>query len=349
MRKMNISQSAGLKKKSSHCNVHHLGACRRCNYPKTSWGPTPVPADENGAQTTKQHRFSPEFLQSVWPKFHQPPTTLVEMNVEETAIWVEMIAKFKGWEEAKSYAHSFKTNEVTGYVLPYFSVQALRSELEIVKFGHRLEIMSAIENSELTLMNPIIVSLRPNAFLVQSVKTLATSNANPSPRSNSAQLRNPWKKPNKHAKEVNKWLSDKPKNPWLSTNAMNFGEVKSGAMYSGADWISDPDLYGLRMFEETGSWNSKSASYNKMIRGVGTKRGKSIMGSGSISGGKYQWIPPIELPPSMMKFDERESDEGRLSTIFKNAKPGATTACGEQAQNYCWSGIVAEAVKREIK
>lgn len=352
-RKLNSSPSAALKRKSRDCNVpYNLRACRRCNYPKTSWGPTPVPVDKDRAQTAMQLRLSPELLQSFWPKFHQPPTTLADMGIEDTAIWVEMLGKFKGWEEAKTYANSFKTNDVTGYVLPYLTTHALRSELEIVKFGHRLEIMSAIENNEFTFVNPTIVCLRPSEFFMQFAKSKEYSRYNSTIPPNCAPMRNPLKKPNKQAEEVNKWLSGNSKNPWLSKNANNFGEITSGAIYSGADSISDPDVYGLRMCEESGSWNVNHSN-PRMITGFGRKSVRNYLGNVNKSGCSYPWIPPMKLPPSMLKFDVRELEEEHLSTIFSKAKPVTAASCGEQArqaQDNSWLGIgPKENFKREIQ
>jgi len=65
----------------------------------------------------------------------------------------------KGWEEARRYSQSFKTNEISGGLLTRLNVQTLRNELGIVKLGHRLEIIAAIEKNELTLINPTIVSV----------------------------------------------------------------------------------------------------------------------------------------------------------------------------------------------
>merc|ERR1719320_722223 len=68
--------------------------------------------------------LTPEILRSVWPQNFQPPVRLVGMNVEETAVWLEMVATFKGWTEGKAYAESFKSNGVAGHVLPYLTVKA---------------------------------------------------------------------------------------------------------------------------------------------------------------------------------------------------------------------------------
>merc|ERR550534_3201843 len=54
--------------------------------------------------------LTPEILRSVWPQNFQPPTRITLMNVEETAIWLEMVATFKGWTEGKAYAETFKSN-----------------------------------------------------------------------------------------------------------------------------------------------------------------------------------------------------------------------------------------------
>jgi len=333
LRHVNISNFAGLENKPYNCGAHQqINTCRRCNYPNTSWGPTPVPADEaTEAIKLKQHRFTPEFLESVWPEYHKPPTSLAEMDAEETAIWIEILARFKGWQEAKTYAKSFKTNDVTGYVLPCLSVKALRSKLKISKFGHRLEIMTAIENSELTLMNPVIVSLHPNIWFKQMVKAIETSSCNSSSQHNCSQWVNPKEKSNRHAQEVSKWLSKKPNKPWLPKNGQNGGATRR-AGYFGAHWISDPELYGLRIFGETGPWYSESDSYNRMIRGCSTRPVKSNRFNSSKRGSNYPWIPPIQLPPSMLNFDEKKKPEQeRLSSIFSTGN-SATASCGKQAR-----------------
>jgi len=336
-RKIHVPRPGDLESKPRDSNApYNSNACRRCNYPMTSWGPTPVPVDKDISQTAKHQTFSPELLRSFWPEFYQPPTKLAEMTSEDTAIWVEMLGKFKGWEEAKTYANSFKTNDVTGYVLPYLSAHALRSELQIVKFGHRLEIMSAIENSELTLINPSIVSLRPSEFFKQFAMNKEISNCK-STTPSCAPLRNPWETSKKKAREVNKWLPGNSKSQWHSMKPTNFNEMNSAALYQGTDWISDPDLYGLRMFEETASWNLKHDSYSRMIRAVGTNRVKNYRSNVSKSSYNYPWIPTMELPPSMMNFDETESEDERLSTFFPDRK--STSSCGRQAQDNSWGGI----------
>jgi len=98
----------------------------------------------------------------VWPSKFSPPDCLSTMNVDETAIWVEMLCGYKGWAEGKTYSDNFARNEISGYMLPCLNIETLRNELGIEKLGHRLEIVTAILQNELTLMNPIIVSLNPN-------------------------------------------------------------------------------------------------------------------------------------------------------------------------------------------
>jgi len=217
------------------------------------------------------------------------------MNPEDTAIWLETLAKFKGWEEAKTYAHSFKSNDIAGCDLQYLSVKTLKSDLEIVKLGHRLEIISAIESNLLTLMNPTIVSFSPNKFLFQSLQTTENSTVNACTPSRGAELKNPWKE-NKQTVEANNAMSVNSKNPWLSMNAMNFGEINNGAIYSG---VSSPDFHGLRMFEETVPLNSKYHSNSRMMIGVATIKRDNVRNSAL----NFSYIPPLELPPPMIKLD----------------------------------------------
>jgi len=112
------------------------------------------------------HKFTPEFLRSVWPADLNPPIDLSGMNAKETAVWVEMLSGFKRWNEARSYSKAFINNDICGYMLPYLTVESLKDELGIVKLGHRLEVLLAIRENELTLRNPTIASLCPNKFFV---------------------------------------------------------------------------------------------------------------------------------------------------------------------------------------
>jgi len=71
-------------------------------------------------------------------------TKVSEMNVDDTARWIRNVAKSKRWAEADVYAQSFKNNNITGYLLDKLETGSLKSELGIMKYGHRLEIMAAI-------------------------------------------------------------------------------------------------------------------------------------------------------------------------------------------------------------
>jgi len=96
-----------------------------------------------------QH-MSPPSLGHVWPPAHHPPnsfTSIVRadnMTVEQTAEWVRTLGRFNMWEEADEYANSFTINGIWGYLLQKLTIEALKEELGIIKYGHRLEIMLAI-------------------------------------------------------------------------------------------------------------------------------------------------------------------------------------------------------------
>jgi len=117
----------------------------------------------------QQQMVSEEFLRSTWSSYCYPPTTLVEMNVKETAVWLLMLCGFKGWAEARSYAQTFRDNEISGFMLASLTVQTLKDTLDILKLGHRLEIIDAIQNNECTLTNPTIRALRPNMSFGETI------------------------------------------------------------------------------------------------------------------------------------------------------------------------------------
>lgn len=329
-RKMNLT---GQKKKPRYSNQQ--GYCQ-CNYPVTSWGPCPVPVKEEDAQTRKlkERHFTSAFLCSVWPKYHQPPKTLAGMNEEETAIWVEMLASFKGWKEARTYAQSFKMNGVTGYVLPYLSVKTLRTELDIVKFGHRLEIMAAIENSELTLMNPFVVSIRSSGFFKTGKHFNETH----------CQWAKKWENINSHDREINKWFSNMPKKTSMLAKSRENGSISSGSSSTEAELTCDPDNGKISMFEGT----SVSTPKDDMIFRSGMNAGSYSRIKKVISKSKHSWIPPIKLPPpefdGMKKLEDLTTEfvrggEERLSTIFSNAKSQTAASCGCKAPNSCWGSL----------
>lgn len=262
--------------------------CSHYNYPSNLWRPSPVPADEDVDQTRrlKQYWFTPDTLRSTWPKNHQPPATLAGMNVEETAIWLEIFTNLKGWKEATAYAKSFKTNGITGQMLTYLTLQTLRSELDILKFGHRLEIMAAIEDNELTLMNPYIVSIRTDGekipMTLNSIMRWKLNLANQ----------------NVHSKKVNECLSTFPK-PHTFRDG---GLINDQALQPKAYWANDLDFSGLLVVEETGVRMPKKKPYCKMNQKSFTKSKRLEK---RLAATKYPWIPPIKLPPAVADFDGR--------------------------------------------
>lgn len=67
-----------------------------------------------------------------------------EMDAEYTAEWIRMLGSSMGWLEANEYAESFRENHITGSVLAVLTMESLKTDLGIIKFGHRAEIMIAI-------------------------------------------------------------------------------------------------------------------------------------------------------------------------------------------------------------
>jgi len=262
------------------------------SWPTNSWGPYPVPIDEDVEQTERNKRYmlTPEILRSVWPRNFQPPTKITLMNVEETAIWLEMVSTFKGWTEGKAYAESFKSNGVVGHILPYLTVKALRYELDILKLGHRLEIIAAISNSELTLLNPFVVSIRPIDFRM-SASNPQTSN------DNNIQWKKKWEKLKRHPAEISKWLSI---NCWMSSTSGSGHVSKNWSMQSQIEKLDNSDLSWLRTVEGSGGYVSKSKAARK-INEVYDMKGRKV--SRSRCDPKYSWIPPLELPPAVTKIE----------------------------------------------
>jgi len=66
------------------------------------------------------------------------------MTVEQTAAWISMVGHVSGWDEADQYAQSFYKNNIWGWLLLKLTVDSLKSDLGIKKFGHRLVIISEI-------------------------------------------------------------------------------------------------------------------------------------------------------------------------------------------------------------
>jgi len=87
----------------------------------------------------------------VWPPAHHPPNSRVSavkaelMTVEQTAGWVLTLGRFNGWKEAQQYSDSFKRNDIWGYLLQKLTLDSLKNELDITKYGHRLGLMMSIK------------------------------------------------------------------------------------------------------------------------------------------------------------------------------------------------------------
>merc|ERR1719220_2514632 len=67
------------------------------------------------------------------------------MTVEQTAEWIWNFGLISGWEEADWYAESFHRNYIWGYHLPELTLDYLKTDLGIINYQHRLEIISAIK------------------------------------------------------------------------------------------------------------------------------------------------------------------------------------------------------------
>jgi len=68
------------------------------------------------------------------------------MSVDETSTWILQLGKSKSWAEAKTYADSFRYNEISRDMLGQLTSDLLESDLGIKKDAHRREILSSISN-----------------------------------------------------------------------------------------------------------------------------------------------------------------------------------------------------------
>jgi len=84
-----------------------------------------------------QFTLSPRVLQS------KPVMQVNEMNAERTAEWIRKLGWSMGWGESYQYAETFRRNNIMGYLLEKLTMNSLK-ELGVVKFGHRMEILAAI-------------------------------------------------------------------------------------------------------------------------------------------------------------------------------------------------------------
>jgi len=171
-------------------------------------------------------------MRSVWPQAYHPPNSYVSviradsMTVEQTAAWVRTLGRFNNWEEADQYAQNFANNNIWGYLLQKLTNDALKNELGIVKYGHRLEIMLAIRclfpctsasnhlldkdtDYKEEAQSPMLESLGEVGSLVGEGSPVQYDR---SPSLNSTMAYSPRNKafePEEHQKEVMKWVGSK--------------------------------------------------------------------------------------------------------------------------------------------
>jgi len=247
--------------------------CRRSLY-SSPYRRSSVPGYENTGKSERfrEHPFSMKFLQSAWPMYCLPPFKLTEMNVQETSIWVFMLSGFKGWKETRTYSKKFKNNNISGYMLPSLTAEILRDDLGIKKLGHRLEIVTAIDYNELTLMNPVVLAFNPNTSFKFDQKEVMSDC-----------------KPRK--KEFNvKCFSNAPKKSFLqSHNRALICPRKAGlSSFHSPNWMCDPEDHGF------------SISNNCHCDPVG----ESVMTCGEES--RFNDIPQIELHASSFDYSDKE-------------------------------------------
>jgi len=171
-------------------------------------------------------------MRSVWPPAQHLPNSFVSvfradsMTVEQTAAWVRTLGRFNNWEEADQYAQTFASNNIWGYLLQQLTNDALKNELGIVKYGHRLDIILAIRclfpctsasNNVLDkdthykeeTQNPILESQAEVGSLVGEDSSVQCDR---SPSLNSTMEYSPRNKifePEEHQNEVMKWVGSK--------------------------------------------------------------------------------------------------------------------------------------------
>jgi len=205
-----------------------------------------------------------------------------------------------------------------------------------VKFGHRLEIIAAIENSELTLMNPVIVSIRSDAFF-KSAENWHESQTKWGKK---------WENTSSNEREVQKWFSNVPRKTLMSFKIVENCSTSVSSNYPKADITCDSNRQKVPMFEGADIWRPK----DDMILRSGMSSEDNRVVQKIISKAKPSPLAPIELPPVMPKLDGQKKledmtmefvrgGEERLSTIFSNAKCDTTAPCGCKAQNKCWGSL----------
>jgi len=86
------------------------------------------------------------FPDQLYPQhYHLTPVRVDLFSVEQTAEWIRTLSLSNGWEEASHYSLSFYQNAISGYQLGKITIESLKYDLGIAKYGHRLEIMAEIE------------------------------------------------------------------------------------------------------------------------------------------------------------------------------------------------------------
>jgi len=73
------------------------------------------------------------------------PVRVDLFTVEQTAEWIRALSLTNGWAEANQYSWSFYQNGIFGHQLEKITVESLKSDLGIMKYGHRLAIVAEIE------------------------------------------------------------------------------------------------------------------------------------------------------------------------------------------------------------
>jgi len=167
------------------------------------------PQDRQSAEILLSYSLSP----LVYNQLPAPTSSfgqIDEMNLWRTAEWIRMLGLSKGWAEANHYAaETFRNNSIMGYLLQKLTMQSLKSDLKILKYGHRIEIMEAI--------NQLLSSTVVKGEEVNSFQKLRNRQFN---GYNIARIANPVQ----HANEVRKWVktgTDSWNKPWNSVVPVN--------------------------------------------------------------------------------------------------------------------------------
>jgi hypothetical protein len=197
-------------------------------------------------------------LGHVWPPVHHPQNSMVsviradDMSVEQTAAWVRTLGRFNQWEEADEYAQNFARNNIWGYLLQKLTNDALKHELGIAKYGHRLEIMLAIkclfpmtELSEHLVKNDFGSKEPHRSPMIESVAEAGSMEGegegspvqiDRSPSLGSMMTYSPCNtalEPDEHKKEVKKWVGTKAASAevmkWVGRSARSKKAVKSSS------------------------------------------------------------------------------------------------------------------------